>query len=233
MYAAVCKPNKKIMKDNLGPIGRLMGLRYKAHPWHGIDIGDEAPRIVTCYIEVVPTDTVKYEVDKASGFLKIDRPQKFSNTVPALYGFIPQTFCGKKMADFSASRAGKNDVKGDGDPLDICVLTEKEITHGDILVKAKPIGGLRMFDKNEADDKIIAVLKNDAVYGGFDDISELPEGVVNRLKHYFLTYKMLPGEPPTSEITHVYGAEDALRVIELSIEDYNDKFESINDITKF
>ncbi len=219
-------------KDNLGPIGRLMGLRYKAHPWHGIDIGDDAPNIVTCYIEVVPTDTVKYEVDKVSGFLKIDRPQKFSNTVPALYGFIPQTYCGNKMANFAAEKAGKKDIKGDGDPLDICVLTEKEITHGDILVKAKPIGGLRMFDKNEADDKIIAVLKNDAVYGNFNDISELPEGVVNRLKHYFLTYKMLPGEEPTSEITHVYGVEDALKVIELSIEDYNDKFESLYDITK-
>ena len=219
-------------KDNLGPIGRLMGLRYKAHPWHGIDIGDDAPNIVTCYIEVVPTDTVKYEVDKVSGFLKIDRPQKFSNTVPALYGFIPQTYCGNKMASFAAEKAGKKDIKGDGDPLDICVLTEKEITHGDILVKAKPIGGLRMFDKNEADDKIIAVLKNDAVYGNFNDISELPEGVVNRLKHYFLTYKMLPGEEPTSEITHVYGVEDALKVIELSIEDYNDKFESLYDITK-
>ncbi len=219
-------------KDNLGPIGRLMGLRYKAHPWHGIDVGDDAPNIVTCYIEVVPTDTVKYEVDKVSGFLKIDRPQKFSNTVPALYGFIPQTFCGDKMARFAADKSGKSNVIGDGDPLDICVLTEKEITHGDILVKAKPIGGLRMFDKDEADDKIIAVLKNDAVYGSFNDISELPEGVVNRLKHYFLTYKMLPGEEPTSEITNVYGVEDALKVIEFSIEDYNDKFESLYDITK-
>jgi len=219
-------------KDNLGPIGRLMGLRYKAHPWHGIDIGDEAPEVVTCYIEVVPTDTVKYEVDKVSGFLKIDRPQKFSNTVPTLYGFIPQTYCGDKMAKFAADKSGKEGVKGDGDPLDICVLTEKEITHGDILVKAKPIGGLRMFDKDEADDKIIAVLKNDAVYGSYNDISELPEAVVNRLKHYFLTYKMLPGETPTSEITHVYGIEDALKVIELSIEDYNDKFEGLYDITK-
>jgi inorganic pyrophosphatase len=222
----------EMKKDKLGPIGRLMGLRYKAHPWHGIDIGDDAPNIVTCYIEVVPTDTVKYEVDKVTGFLKIDRPQKFSNTVPALYGFIPQTYCGDKMAKFAADKAGKSEVKGDGDPLDICVLTEKEITHGDILVKAKPIGGLRMFDKNEADDKIIAVLKNDAVYGNFNDISELPEGVINRLKHYFLTYKMLPGEKPTSEITHVYGVEDALKVIELSVEDYNDKFESLYDITK-
>ena len=210
-----------------------MGLRYKAHPWHGIDIGDEAPGIVTCYIEVVPTDTVKYEVDKATGFLKIDRPQKFSNTVPALYGFIPQTFCGQKMANFSASKANKKNIKGDGDPLDICVMTEKEITHGDILVKAKPIGGLRMFDKNEADDKIIAVLKNDAVYGNFNDVKELPTGVINRLKHYFLTYKMLPGEKPTSEITHIYGREEALKVIKLCIEDYNDKFESLNDITNF
>ncbi len=232
LYCIIKTAEMKSKKQQLGPIERLMGLRYKAHPWHGIDIGEDAPEVVTCYIEVVPTDTVKYEVDKRSGFLKIDRPQKFSNTVPALYGFIPQTYCGIKIGKFAAEKTGKTNIKGDEDPLDICVLTEKEITHGDILVKAKPIGGLRMFDKNDADDKIIAVLKNDVVYGNIEDVSELPEGVINRLKHYFLTYKMLPGEVPTSEITHVYGKEEALKVIGLSIEDYQDKFEGLNDIAK-
>ena len=76
----------------MDPIGRLMGLRYKSHPWHGVDIGREAPVIVTAFIEMVPTDTVKYEIDKESGYLRIDRPQKYSNVVPALYGFVPQTF---------------------------------------------------------------------------------------------------------------------------------------------
>ena len=84
----------------MDPIGRLMGLRYKSHPWHGVDIGKESPQVITSYIEMVPTDTVKYEVDKESGYLKIDRPQKYSNVVPALYGFIPQTYSGQKVADF-------------------------------------------------------------------------------------------------------------------------------------
>ena len=73
------------------PIVRLMGLRYKSHPWHGLDIGEDAPNVVTAFIEMVPTDTVKYELDKVSGYIKIDRPQKYSNVVPALYGFLPQT----------------------------------------------------------------------------------------------------------------------------------------------
>ena len=80
------------------PIARLMGLRYKAHPWHGLDVGDKAPEIVNAFIEMVPTDTIKYELDKASGYIRIDRPQKYSNVVPALYGFIPQSYCGDHMA---------------------------------------------------------------------------------------------------------------------------------------
>lgn len=212
----------------MDPIGRLMGLRYKSHPWHGVDIGPESPKIVTCFIEMVPTDTVKYEVDKVSGYLKIDRPQKYSNSVPALYGFIPQTFCGKQVAELSRDKTGNPDIEGDGDPLDICILTEKTISHGDILVKAKPIGGFRMIDKNQADDKIIAVLYNDAMYEDFNDISEVPLQVVERLKHYFLTYKDLPGNPSNCEITHTYGIEEAHDLIERSVEDYKQKFENLD-----
>jgi len=212
------------------PIGRLMGLRYKSHPWHGVDIGDGAPQVITCYIEMVPTDTVKYEVDKKSGYLRIDRPQKYSNVVPALYGFIPQTYSGAKVAEFCNEKTGRKDILGDGDPMDICVLTEKDISHGDILVRAKPIGGFRMIDSNEADDKIVAVLNNDAFYSSFNDISELPELVINRLKHYFLTYKDLPGKMVDVEITDVYGAEEAHEVIERSMADYQNKFESLQNL---
>ena len=214
----------------MDPIGRLMGLRYKSHPWHGVDIGNETPEIITCYIEMVPTDTVKYEVDKESGYLKIDRPQKYSNVVPALYGFIPQTFSGNSVAKFCMEKSGKKDIKGDSDPVDICVLTEKEITHGDILVRAKPIGGFRMIDGNESDDKLVAVLNNDAVYMGYNDISELPPMVVDRLKHYFLTYKDLPGNPRDVEITDVFGKEDAHEIIKRSMSDYTKKFENLGDI---
>ncbi len=214
----------------MDPIGRLMGLRYKSHPWHGVDIGENAPDIITCFVEMVPTDTVKYEVDKESGYLIIDRPQKYSNVIPALYGFIPQTYSDKKVADYCMEKSGKKDITGDHDPIDICILTEKEITHGDILVRAKPIGGFRMIDGNESDDKIVAVLNNDAVYSSFDDISELPELVVNRLKHYFLTYKDLPGNERDVEITHVFGKEEAHEIIRRSQEDYQAKFERLGNL---
>ncbi|UBM62392.1 inorganic pyrophosphatase [Candidatus Sulfidibacterium hydrothermale] len=209
------------------PIGRLMGLRYKSHPWHGVDIGDNAPELITCYIEMVPTDTVKYEVDKKSGYLRIDRPQKYSNVVPALYGFIPQTYSASQVADFCKQKTGRKDIIGDGDPMDICVLTEKTISHGDILVRARPIGGFRMIDSNEADDKIVAVLNNDAFYSQFNDISELPGLVVDRLRHYFLTYKDLPGKKIDVEITDVYGREEAYEVIRRSVQDYHEKFENL------
>ncbi|CAN5544555.1 inorganic pyrophosphatase [soil metagenome] len=199
--------------------------QFKAHPWHGISIGENAPEIVTAFIEIVPTDTVKYEIDKETGYLKIDRPQKFSNVVPTLYGFIPQTYCGDKIAEYAAMKSGKVVAKGDGDPLDICVLSEKTITHGDIIMQAVIIGGFRLIDKGEADDTIIAVMKADEVFEGWKDISDCTGAVIDRLKHYFLTYKNIPGaEKPTCEITHVYGREEAYEVIRRSREDYNTKF---------
>ena len=219
------------MGDRLSdPIGRLMGLRYKSHPWHGVFIGKEAPQELTAFIEVVPTDTVKYEIDKESGYLRIDRPQKFSNVVPALYGFVPQTFCGTKVGEFCSRKTGKIGIVGDGDPIDICVLTEKVIAHGDLLVNAIPIGGFRMIDGNQADDKIIAVLRNDTVYGHFRDISEVPQIVIQRLEHYFLTYKDMPGEEKDTEIAGSYGAKEAHEVIELSVADYNLKFDNLGKL---
>lgn len=211
-------------------VGKLMGLRYKSHPWHGVEIGSEAPEIITCYIEVVPTDTVKYEVDKVSGYLKLDRPQKYSNVVPALYGFIPQTYSGERVAKFCEEMTGKKDIAGDKDPVDICILTEKDITHGDILVRARPIGGFRMIDGNEADDKIIAVLNNDAVYGEYKDITDCPDLVIDRLKHYFLTYKDLPGNKANTEITHTYGIKDAHEVINRALKDYHERFNNLENM---
>lgn len=212
----------------MDPIGRLMGLRYKSHPWHGVDIGKDAPDVLTCFIEMVTTDTVKYEVDKETGYLRIDRPQKYSNTVPALYGFIPQTFSADKVAEYCMDKIGRKGIKGDGDPIDICVLTEKQIVHGDILVRARPIGGFRMIDGNQSDDKIIAVLNNDAVYGKYKDINDCPDLVIARLKHYFLTYKDLPGNPRDVEITHTFGIDEAHEIIRRSMEDYLRKFDTLS-----
>ncbi len=219
------------MVDRLSdPIGRLMGLRYKSHPWHGVAIGPSAPEKVTAFIEVVPTDTVKYEIDKDSGYLRLDRPQKYSNVVPALYGFIPQTFCGDGVGEYCMEKTGKTGIRGDGDPIDICVLTEKDITHGDILVDARPIGGFRMIDGNEADDKIIAVLNNDVVYEGYKDVADLPPVVVERLKHYFLTYKDMPGKDKDTEITHLYGVDEALIVLQRAMEDYRKRFDNLGKL---
>lgn len=148
--------------------------KHRAHPWHGISLGDHVPVEVTAYIEIVPIDTVKYEVDKVSGFLSIDRPQKYSNIVPALYGFLPRTYSGKQVTELTNQALERTDIQEDGDPLDICILTEKDVSHGDIIIKARPIGGLRLLDNNQADDKIIAVLKNDMIYDQYNDISELP-----------------------------------------------------------
>lgn len=207
-------------------------LPYLAHPWHGISPGDRAPEVVTVFVEMVPTDTVKYEVDKRSGHLKLDRPQKYSSQCPAPYGFIPQTFCGTRCGDHAGSRVGRSGIVGDGDPLDICVLTERTINHGGLLVTALPIGGFRMFDGNEADDKILAVLLDDPAYGAFRDVGDCPPSLIERLRHYFLTYKDMPGSIATSEkstrrveITDIYDASEAKQVIRLTMDDYFARFQ--------
>lgn len=206
-----------------------MGLRYKSHPWHGIPIGEDSPEVVNTFIEMIPSDLVKYEIDKQTGYLKIDRPQKFSNIVPALYGFIPQTYCKDQVAEFCMEKTGRPNIVGDDDPLDVCVLTEREITHGNVIVKARPIGGFRMIDGGEADDKIIAVLDMDEIYADWRDISDMPAVMVDRLKHYFLTYKQLPGEEQKCEITHVYDQSEALEVVRRSQKDYEEAYGDLEE----
>lgn len=188
---------------------------YKAHPWHGISPGDKSPEVVTCFIEIVPGDTIKYEIDKASGYLKIDRPQQYSNVAPLLYGFIPGTYCGGNIASLAGT------VKGDEDPLDVVVLCERTVTHGDILLNAIPVGGLRMIDKGEADDKIIAILEGDAAYSHIKTLSDIPHALLNRLRHYFLTYKLAPGQDTSSvAIAAEYGREQSYEVIKAAVKDY-------------
>ena len=204
---------------------------FKRHPWHGVHLGADAPGIVTCYIEIVPTDTVKYELDKLTGHLKIDRPQKYSSVCPTLYGLLPQTFCGERVAQACRDRTGRSDIVGDGDPMDVCVLSERPVSHGDILLRAVPIGGLRMIDRGQADDKIIAVLKDDPAYGDWSDIYQCPPSLVERLRHYFLTYKEVPGESGgLVEIAEVYGRRAAHEVIGRSREDYRDLYGRLADL---
>lgn len=192
----------------------------KAHPWHGVPIGDGVPDEVTVFIEIVPRDTVKYEVDKETGYLKIDRPQQYSNVVPANYGFIPQTYCSERIASLARAKTDIEIRDGDGDPLDILVLSEHHIPRGDIILKARPIGGFCLVDDNEADDKIIAVLKGDKVFEQYTEISQLPKGILERFEHYFLTYKSLPDAPNVCQIAYSYGKEDSYEVIRNAMGDY-------------
>lgn len=192
----------------------------KAHPWHGVPIGDGVPQEVTVFVEIVPRDTVKYEVDKETGYLRIDRPQQYSNVVPANYGFIPQTYCSERIASLARAKTDIEIRDGDGDPLDILVLSEHHIPRGDIILKATPIGGFCLVDDNEADDKIIAVLKGDKVFEQYKEISELPKGILERFEHYFLTYKSLPDAPNICEIAYSYGREDSYEVIRDAMDDY-------------
>jgi inorganic pyrophosphatase len=205
----------------------LLARLTQAHPWHGIKARpvDGAEGVVNAFVELVPTDTVKYELDKQSGHLRLDRPQRFSSLCPTFYGLIPQTLCGPKLGARCAERTGLTGIQGDGDPMDICIVTEKTAAHGNFLAHARPIGGLRMIDGQQADDKIIAVLEADLPFGGLRDVSQLPAGMLERLQHYFLTYKQGPKSPVAQvKIAEVYGAEEAFNVIAISQADYCDKF---------
>ena len=193
--------------------------RWRPHPWHGLEPGANAPRIVNAYIEITPFDLMKYEVDKASGYLRVDRPQRTSSQPPSLYGFIPQTYCGERVRRLAAGSE-----RGDGDPLDICVISERPINHSEVLLRARVVVGLKIIDRGEADDKIVAVLEGDYVWGEAHEIGDLPAALLERIEHYFSTYKLVPDEPPKIRLTGRYGYAEAAAVIRAAIEDYAEKF---------
>ena len=146
------------------------GINYfRPHPWHGLGVGPDPPETLNAYIEITPFDLMKYEVDKVSGYLRVDRPQRSSAQHPALYGFVPRTYCADRVRSLAPGAR-----RGDGDPLDICVLSERPISKSEILIPARVIGGLQLHDRGEADDKIIAVLQNDNVMGAARDVSDVP-----------------------------------------------------------
>jgi inorganic pyrophosphatase len=189
--------------------------RWRPHPWHGLDTGPNPPAIVQAYIEITPYDLVKYEVDKATGYLRVDRPQRTSSQPPTLYGFIPRTYCERRVGALS-----RHAELGDGDPLDICVVSERPINRAEVVLTARVVGGLQTIDGGKADDKIIAVLDNDNFWGDVTDISGLPERLIERLEHYFATYKLVPGEKGQVSIEDVYGSEHGREVVVAAIEDY-------------
>lgn len=212
-------------------IWELLGVCFKPHPWHGLLLGAGAPELVTCFIEIVPTDTVKHEIDKQTGYLKVDRPQQFSNCCPTLYGFLPQTFCGEQVATHCQQATGRADLLGDGDPLDVCVLSKEPVTHGNVLMEAVPIGGLRLVDNGEVDDKIIAVLKGDVAYGHWRDIADCPAEYLQRIQHYFATYKQHPAaDVAVCEVLGFYGRPEAHEIIRRSQADYHCRFSALPEL---
>ncbi len=195
--------------------------RWRPHPWHGLEIGPKPPEIVHAYIEITPFDLVKYEVDKETGYLRVDRPQRSSSQPPTLYGIIPRTYCGVRV-----QRLSPQSQRGDGDPLDICVISERPITKSEVVLNARVIGGIQMIDNGEADDKIIAVLANDSFWDSAQDIENLPPVLVERLRHYFGTYKLTPGKENVTFIAGTYNRQVAYAVVEAAIADYEEAFGS-------
>ncbi len=193
--------------------------RWRPHPWHGLSAGPDAPRVVDAYIEITPSDPVKYEVDKETGYLRVDRPQRTNALPPALYGFIPRTWCGPRVGALAPGASF-----GDKDPLDICVFSERPINRSEVILTARVVGVLRMVDKGEADDKIVAVLHNDPYWSGVHELEDLPELLVERLRHYFLTYKLVPGIENQVTIATMAGSAAAQAVIEAARADYDEEY---------
>ncbi len=194
--------------------------RWRPHPWHGLSAGPNPPSIVHAYIELTPFDLVKYEIDKETGYLRVDRPQRTSSRPPTLYGFIPRTYCGERVGALMPKA-----TRGDADPLDVCVVSERPIERSEVILNARVVGGLQMVDHGEADDKIIAVLENDNMWEDVDDVAQLPPVLVERLQHYFRTYKQI-GRTADADVTvdDVYGRSHAEAVIRAAIADYGDAF---------
>jgi inorganic pyrophosphatase len=193
--------------------------RWRPHPWHGLEVGPQPPDVVHAYIEITPFDLVKYEIDKTTGYIRVDRPQRTSSQPPTLYGFIPRTYCGSRVHVLSPKAE-----RGDADPLDICVISERPLNRSEVIVNARVVGGIQAIDGGEADDKIIAVLDNDEFWKEAKDISDLPGILVERLRHYFSFYKMMPGQRTQMIIEKIYDRDHALQVVQAAMDDYEEAY---------
>jgi inorganic pyrophosphatase len=178
------------------------------NPWHDVERGENAPAVVNGIIEIPKGSKGKYELDKDSGLLKLDRVLFSAVHYPAAYGFIPKTYCDDK------------------DPLDILVLCSVDIVPM-CLVDAKVIGVMQMIDQDEEDDKIIAVAANDVSVNHYNDISDLPPHTLLEMQRFFEDYKAL--EHKHVSVERFMGREDAYRIIEDSIKLYNETFPNGNE----
>lgn len=177
------------------------------HPWHGVGFGENAPRVVNAVIEISQGSQAKYEVDKTSGLLKLDRIIYSSFHYPINYGFIPQSL-------------GK-----DGDPLDILVLCSQPLQPL-CLAEARVIGNMQMTDQGKADDKIIAVAVHDPMMNAVQTLDALPPHFIQQLRNFFEQYKVL--EHKKVEIDNFQEADNAYQVIREALELYKDKFRHLS-----
>lgn len=173
------------------------------HPWHGASFGEKAPQQVQAIIEIPQGSKSKYEVDKDTGLLRLDRVIFSSFIYPVNYGFIPQT------------------LGDDGDPLDILVLCSQAIQPL-CLIEATIIGNMQMIDQGDRDDKILAVATNDPTVNYIQDVQELPTHFFNQLRQFFEQYKVL--ENKKVEIDQFQGKEDAWRIVNAAIFYYTEKY---------
>lgn len=180
---------------------------YIKHPWHGAHYGDQAPEVVNALIEISQGSRAKYEIDKETGLLKLDRVIYSSFHYPVNYGCIPQT------------------LGEDSDPLDILVICSESI-QPHCLVKATVIGNMQMIDHGEKDDKIIAVATNDPTVNHFKDVHDLPKHFIAVLKNFFEQYKVL--EDKLVEIDEFQPKEDAYKIINRAINYYASRYEKFD-----
>jgi inorganic pyrophosphatase len=173
------------------------------HPWHGASYGDKSPQTVNALIEIPQGSRTKYEIDKPTGLLRLDRVIHSSFHYPINYGFIPQT------------------LGQDGDPLDILVLCSQPI-HPLCLVQATVIGNMQMVDTGEKDDKIIAVASKDPSVNHISSIEEMPRHFMSELRNFFEQYKVL--EEKQVQIDQFQNREAAYLIINEAIDYYKEKY---------